>query len=199
MNYLGHLYFSKEKPDLMVANLFGDFIKGKDYSFLPKIVQEGVLLHRQIDDYVDHHPTVTELRLHLYNELPKIAGIAIDLYFDHLLAKDWSTYHSKSLDEFVDPFLAYTKNAKNLKFNNPKYEYPQHFINLLNAISKHNLLKRYVHLDGLAMASEGLSRRISFENNLDMAVVVFQNNEKRIEAAFEVYMKAAKLRFNVKD
>lgn len=39
----------------MIANLFGDFVKGKDYSYLPKIVQEGVFLHREIDDFIDQN------------------------------------------------------------------------------------------------------------------------------------------------
>ena len=175
----------------MVANLFGDFVKGKDYSYLPKVVSDGVLLHRQIDDYVDNHLAVVELRLHLFKELPKIAGIAIDLYFDHLLAKNWSTYHSKTLDEFVDAFLSYSTNKENIEYTNTKFEYPITFVNLLNGIKKHNLLKRYVYLEGLEMASQGLSRRISFDNNLDTAVKVFKKNEKYIESTFEAYMQDA--------
>lgn len=180
----------------MVANLFGDFVKGKDYSFLPTIIQEGVLLHRQIDDYVDHHPQVTELRLHLYSELPKIAGIAIDLYFDHLLAKNWSVYHPDNLDHFVSSFLDYTSNVQHLKFKNPDFNYPPRFLNLLNAIDKHDLLRRYANVEGLSLASEGLSRRISFPNNLNEAVAVFKNNEKYIEEVFENYMKEAIVKFN---
>lgn len=196
MNYLGHLYFSKEKPDLMVANLFGDFVKGRDYTYLPKVVQEGVLLHRQIDDYIDTHPVVKELRLHLYKDLPKIAGIAIDLYFDHLLAKNWSSYHSQTLDEFVNVFLHYSNNQKHLQFNHPVFKYPPRFIHLLNAIYKHDLLNKYVQLEGLELASKGLSRRISFENNLDTAVEVYIKNEKYIESVFQEYMKDADMKFN---
>ena len=32
MNFLGHLYFSHDDLALMQANLFGDFVKGKDLS-----------------------------------------------------------------------------------------------------------------------------------------------------------------------
>ena len=51
MNYLGHLYLSGDQKDLMLANLFGDFVKGRDYSYLPQIVQTGVTLHREIDNF----------------------------------------------------------------------------------------------------------------------------------------------------
>jgi acyl carrier protein phosphodiesterase len=180
----------------MVANLFGDFVKGKDYSYLPEIVQEGVLLHRQIDDYIDHHPAVTELRLDLYKELPKIAGIAIDLYFDHLLATNWSNFHENSLDQFVDTFNSHALNQNNLHFYNPKYIYPSSFIRLLKMINEHNILKRNTHLEGLSMASKGLSRSISFKNNLNTATDVFLNNEKQIESVFRIYMKDAGQKFN---
>jgi len=69
----------------MNANLYGDFVKGRDYSKYPLIIQGGITLHREIDDFIDHHPLVLELLHELYAPLPKVAGIAIDLYFDHLL------------------------------------------------------------------------------------------------------------------
>ena len=56
MNFLGHLYFSNNNPELMYANLFGDFVKGKDLSMYSPQVQKGILLHRKIDDYIDNHP-----------------------------------------------------------------------------------------------------------------------------------------------
>ena len=104
MNFLGHLYFSKNDYDLMIANLFGDSVKGKKYLQYSKKIQDGVLLHRRIDYYIDNHPSVKALRLNLYQELPKIAGIAIDLYFDHLLAIHWNNYHDKPLELFLDDF-----------------------------------------------------------------------------------------------
>ena len=60
-----------------------------------------MLLRRRIDYYIDNHPSVKAANL--YQELPKIAGIAIDLYFDHLLAIHWNNYHDKPL-ELLDDF-----------------------------------------------------------------------------------------------
>lgn len=179
----------------MVANLFGDFVKGRDYSYLPPLVIEGVFLHRQIDDYIDNYSSVKKLRLNLYQELPKIAGIAIDLYFDHLLAKNWSMYHHQSLNQFVDTFTKYIDVENNLIFPSHQFDYPGYFLNLLHNIKKNDLLKKYVHIDGLNMASKGVSKRISFENNLDIAADVFLNNEKEIEHAFHKFMNDAIVHF----
>src|SRR5690554_7679267 len=96
----------------MLANLFGDFVKGKDYTYLPQIIQDGVGLHRQIDDFVDRHPLVSELRLKLYKELPKIAGIAIDLFFDHLLRSEEHTSELQSRPHLVCRLLLEKKKKK---------------------------------------------------------------------------------------
>ena len=81
MNYLGHLFFSNNDLELMYANIYGDFIKGSKLSHHPKIIQKGVKLHRSIDSYIDNHPKVLNLKKTLTKDLPKISGIAIDLYF----------------------------------------------------------------------------------------------------------------------
>lgn len=188
MNYLGHLYFSDNYPPLMLANLFGDFVKGKDYSYLPKIVQKGVCLHREIDDFIDHHPLVTEVRLRLYKELPKVAGIAMDLYFDHLLAKNWSSYHKKSLTQFVDDFFKFALQEENLTFQQINFKYPSQFIHLLTNMKENNWIEGYEKIEGLDMASKGLSKRISFPNKLNQSECVFLEHQPAIYEAFHQYM-----------
>ena len=84
MNFLGHLYFSNNDLELMYANLFGDFVKGKAMYNFPEKIQSGIQLHRSIDSYIDRHEDVRKLLKTLYPELPKVSNVAIDLFFDHL-------------------------------------------------------------------------------------------------------------------
>lgn len=198
MNYLGHLYLSGNHPDLMLANIFGDFVKGRDYTHLPKIIQKGVTLHREIDDFIDHHPLILEvLNDFLYKELPKVAPIAIDLYMDHLLAKNWPKYHVSDLLSFEKHFFDYALNSSNQNFMNGgnSFSYPSEFIHLLTIMNKNSWLSQYRELEGLRMASTGLSRRISFENNLNEAVVIFEKHETRLQNVFFQFMKDAQLKF----
>jgi acyl carrier protein phosphodiesterase len=60
MNFLGHLFFSNNELQLMHANLYGDFVKGKDLSQFDSTIQTGIRLHRKIDSYIDHHPDVLQ-------------------------------------------------------------------------------------------------------------------------------------------
>lgn len=181
----------------MMANLFGDFVKGKDYSHLPETVQNGVLLHRQIDDYIDHHEVVKELRLKLFKELPKIAGIAIDLYMDHCLAKKWDNFHREKLTEYLNTFFDYALQKRNQTFSETGFHYPDNFLELLSIMHENRWIENYRNRSGLVFACNGLSKRISFPNNLDEAPLVFEKNKTLIEHTFKVYMHDAIKKFNI--
>jgi acyl carrier protein phosphodiesterase len=197
MNYLGHLLLSGKNHELMMANLYGDFFKGSHYEVLPEIVEEGVHLHRAIDSYIDHHPITRAVLKPLYNLLPKVAPIALDLFFDHLLAKNWSTYHSMPLDEFVADFFEFALNQEKHSFPEKHFEYPKEFIDLLHIIHSSQWLTRYQQLEGLEFACKGLSQRINFENNLHEGPVIFTENESIITISFHQYMKEAMERFGI--
>lgn len=188
MNYLGHLYFSKEDTQLMYANLYGDFVKGSNLSHLPSIIQKGTKLHRDIDSYIDRHPLILDLKKNLSVDLPKINGIAVDLYFDHWLAKNWEKHHQKSLEEFTSIF-------HNTPLNSTIYT-NENFILLLKIMKKDQWLNRYKEIEGLNFAATGLSRRISFENNLWVAADVYTSNQELIESTFELFFPQANKFFN---
>ncbi len=189
MNFLGHLYFSNNDFALMQANLYGDFVKGKDLSNYPEKIQEGIRLHRRIDNFIDHHPAVIELLHILYGPLPKVAGIAVDLYFDHLLAKNWNVFHDKEYDLFVNDFYA------SIDFNNVSYS--DQFYLMLTKMKEINWLHYYQFMEGLEKSSYGLSKRISFPNELANAPNVFVQFEKEITEVFHKYMIDAKAEFSV--
>jgi acyl carrier protein phosphodiesterase len=183
MNFLGHLYFSGDSPDLMIYNLLGDFIRGKDLSQYPKNLQEGIYLHRQIDHYIDHHPEVLKLANFFYPILPKVSGIAIDLFFDHVLAKNWSQYHTVPLPDFIERFYQSIK-LQDLD-EHPTFRY------MLTKMQEKNWLFHYQFIEGLDKACNGVSRRISFENQLHKGKEVFEEHEEKITESFHLYMKSA--------
>ena len=183
MNFLGHLYFSNNNPELMYANLFGDFVKGKDLSIYSTQIQKGILLHRTIDDYIDHHPAVVKLRHELYESLPKVSGIAIDLFFDHILAKRWSEFHLTPLEKFIASFHQF--EIEQQEYHN------QQFWFVLSKMKEQKWLNNYATMNGLTKACEGLSNRISFPNVLNKAPEVYLEMEINIESAFNSYMKDA--------
>lgn len=189
MNYLGHLFFSNDDTELMLANLFGDFVKGRDLSGYTLKTQQGITLHRAIDNYIDTHPAVLELLHVLYAQLPKVAGIAVDLYFDHLLAKNWNQFHPLPLDEFLERFYR-SVDVERDTFSAP-------FKQMMSHLVKVNWISYYPTAEGLDKACHGVSSRISFPNELKHGLRVFREHEKKISSAFDAYMKDAMHYFNI--
>jgi len=77
----------------MLGALLGDFVFGRQG--LERFGDEErreILLHRRVDRFTDSHPDIVALRA-LFPEGPRrFAGIALDVYFDHLLARDWARW-----------------------------------------------------------------------------------------------------------
>lgn len=173
----------------MQANLFGDFVKGKNLSYFPNKIQQGILLHRKIDSFIDTHPAVLELLHILYEDLPKVAGIAVDLFFDHLLAKNWNQFHVQAYDDYIQRF--YNAIDDSIIFYTPEFQ------RMLAKMKTMNWLHYYQFLEGLEKASNGLSSRISFPNQLIFAPQIFIRKEKIITEVFFNYMQDAQIEFQI--
>jgi len=188
LNYLGHIYFSNNDLRLAKANLFGDSVKGKNYTDLPEFIQKGVKLHREIDDYIDHHPSVVQLIRTIREDLPKVAPIAVDLYFDHLLAKNWSNFHPTPLEQFLE-------NVHSTIHRIDREFYPAGFNEFMDKLCLHKWMTAYDSLYGLDKMCNGVSKRISFENSLPKGLSVFLTFQTPIEQAFNEYMRDANEHF----
>lgn len=188
MNYLGHIYLSFDDHELATANLFGDFVKGKNLSHFAPTIQTGILLHREIDTFTDQHDSVKAILQLIRNDLPKVAPIAIDLIFDHLLAKHWTRFHAND-------FALYLANCYN-EFEQHKVNYPAHFQDFIEKLIRYNWMAHYPTLDGLSKMSHGVSKKLSFDNALTRTPNVFLAHENLIEMHFENFILAAQQHFN---
>lgn len=188
MNFLGHIFFSNDDLDLMHANLFGDFIKGSNLEAFTPEIRNGIILHRSIDSFIDQHHAVKLLSRKLSSELPKVAPIAIDLFFDHFLFNNWSMYHNGDLAKLLNDFYNY-KIDKN-SYPNDRF----HF--MLKYLKSEKWISSYGTLEGIGQACKGVSNRISFPNALVNGQVVLEKNYLEIESTFHVFMKDALDKFN---
>lgn len=188
MNYLGHIYFSNNDFELAKANLYGDYIKGSDLSNYSELIQKGIRLHREIDNYIDHHPIITEKLLPILRpELPKVAPIAVDLIFDHLLAKNWSDFHTKKLTDYLEEFYASIRSNQQ--------EFSLTFLQQLGRMENFRWINVYSEFEGLIKLSHGVSRKLNFTNSLPNTPDVFLKNEVEITEIFYQFMKDAEAHF----
>ena len=187
MNYLGHLYLSGNDIELMQANLYGDFIKGSHLDHLPEKIKQGIQLHRKIDHFIDTHPIIHQLLPVLRTELPKVAGIAVDIYFDHLLAKNWKLFHPQELTDYLQVIYK--------QFNLENTSYSSDYLNFLKQLVHRNWISHYPTLDAVDRMSKSISSQLSFPNQLLNGKLVFQQHEKVITEAFFEYMRVANEHF----
>jgi len=114
MNFLAHLYLSGDNEEVKFGNFIGDWIKGNKFNNYNGGIRKGILLHREIDSYTDHHPTVHESILKLRPAYGKHAGIAVDILYDHFLSLHWKQYSTIELEDYVNNFHDYVMNNLDL-------------------------------------------------------------------------------------
>jgi len=100
MNFLAHLHIAEHTQTSLLGNFLGDFIKGSpDGKFTDEVVQ-GIRLHRFVDSYTDNHQLIKFAKPFFHNEVRRFSPIALDMFWDHCLAKHWSDFHDSSLRDF---------------------------------------------------------------------------------------------------
>ncbi len=101
MNFLAHAFLAGPCAADRIGGLLGDFVKGPLPASLPVDLAAGVALHRAIDVFAECHPTFKASRARISPLRRRVSGILVDMFYDHLLARDWLTHASGTLDSFV--------------------------------------------------------------------------------------------------
>jgi acyl carrier protein phosphodiesterase len=112
MNWLAHILLSEPNVENRLGNLLGDLVKGKDLDGLSRALRRGVNRHYAIDKFTDSHLTVKISKKRINKEYSKFSGILIDIFYDHLLVKNWESYSKVSFSDFIaeiyDSFQTYS-------------------------------------------------------------------------------------------
>jgi acyl carrier protein phosphodiesterase len=176
MNFLAHIYLSGNDDLIRIGNFMADGIKGKDYEEYPEKLKTGILLHRFIDTFTDAHPIVRESTKRLHSKYHHYSGVAVDMFYDHFLAKNWSRYSDEPLDEFVQQF--YTSLQENYEILTDKIKH------LLPYMVEHNWLWNYQFLDGLEDILTQMDYRTRYKSKLSFSVNELKQDYEAFEAEF---------------
>ena len=188
MNLLGHLYLSQnESPEARLFNLLGDRFKGRGYTILSTEAQKGIQMHRAIDHFMDSHPAVAQLKQELSTTLPKVSGIALDIFFDYILASEWPRFHQDSLPDFLDTFYSTSKKSQK--------QIPVDYSNWVLSLQENRYIHRYNHFESVVAISEHLHRKLKFKTEIYTAPIIFSKFESNIRQGFEEYIQDARENF----
>ena len=153
MNYLAHIHLSDNSEENMLGNFLGDFVSksledGFEYS-----IKQGILMHKKLDTFTDSHPNFANSRERISSANRRLAGVLIDIFYDHFLAKNWSDYSSVSLEEYADNFYKILK----------KYSYclPDKLTRRMPFMIEENWLLSYRDISGIQVAVDRISKRFS--------------------------------------
>lgn len=101
MNFLAHAWLAGDSTADRVGGVIGDFVKGPLPAGLPSDLAAGVALHRKIDVFADTHPAFQRSRARVSLARRRFAGVLVDMFYDHLLARDWPRYDGQALPQFA--------------------------------------------------------------------------------------------------
>ena len=176
MNFLAHIYLSGDDDDIKIGNFLGDFVKGRlsklTNTQYPQGIINGMALHREIDFFTDNHTVVRQSIDRLQPKYHKFSGIVIDMFYDHILAKNFHKYSEISLEK-------YAQNFYNL-LGKRKSEIPEPMERMVKSMVSRNWFVGYKSYEGIEWALSGISKRLSFESGIEHAT-----NELRID--YELY------------
>lgn len=158
MNFLAHAVLAGDDPALIVGGVVGDWIKGPLPGALPPDLARGVALHRAIDSHAETHPAFQRSRNRIAADRRRYAGVLVDIFYDHLLARDWVRLRPMALDLFctdvyrhIDARLA---------------ELPEHAHTAMRLMADENWLRSYADLTGIADVLQRMGRRARQPNPL---------------------------------
>lgn len=179
MNHLAHLFLSQSDINLMVGNFIADHIKGKQILSFSSKVQNGIKMHRAIDDFTDHHAVVRKSKERLYPKYHKYAAVIVDMFYDHILARKFKDYSPISLSSFAQ--------ASYQILNAQKQNLPEHSQRFLHYMSENDWLSSYGTEIGIHQALSGLSRRTSFDSKMEESSADLKKDYALYESEFQSF------------
>lgn len=179
MNFLAHLHIADHCSSHLLGNLLGDFVKGDPSKQYQADISNGIKLHRFVDRITDHHPIVEECKPHFKGAARRFAPIALDMFWDHCLAKHWHTFHQCSLDQFVSD--AYQRVDRDVGD-----DLPERFLLLHSKMWSGGWLQSYQDLENIEFALHRMSKRSPRLADLTTTFAVLDQEYELLEAKFPI-------------
>ena len=179
MNFLAHIYLSGDNDYIKIGNFMADGIRGKHFEEFPTDIQKGITLHRAIDTFTDAHPVFRQSTKKLHARYHHYAGVIVDVFYDHFLAKNWSVYSNENLEEFIQNF--YESLRKNQAVLTEKT------IGFMPYMFKQNWLSSYQTIEGINSILTQMDGRTKNKSKMRFATEELQEFYTDFEEEFTTF------------
>jgi acyl carrier protein phosphodiesterase len=179
MNYLAHLFLAQPQPEALLGALMGDFVKGPLAGRYPPDLARALSLHRRIDSFTDAHPRVAASRARVSPSRRRFAGIMVDLFYDHFLARDWHRYSPEPLELFSARVYRLLERHEAIL--------PERLRQIAPRMAAFDWLGSYRAVASIHVALDRMSTRLRRENRLHGGGVELEANYAALEADFQAF------------
>ena len=180
MNYLAHLYLSEPTEDAWLGSLLGDFVKGPLDGRYGDEITRAIALHRKIDSFTDAHPVVLQSKSRISAGRRRYAGVMMDMFYDHFLAKYWCEFHDEPLDEFTTRIYAILGRHHAIL--------PERLQQMAPRMTQSNWLASYAEVRSIQTALDRMGQRLTRENRLLNSADELMEHYVELESDFRAFM-----------
>lgn len=177
VNYLAHAYLSFDSDVVLVGNMISDFVKGRALDAYAPGVQQGIRLHRRIDDFTDAHPVFKEARRWLAPAVGRYSGAFLDIVYDHFLANDRFT--PATLADFSQHVYQVIRQSQT--------GLPPLFIQMFHYMVRQDWLYHYSTREGIGRSLEGMVRRAKYVPPGAQVYALFERHYEELEASYRKF------------
>ena len=190
MNFLAHIYLSGDNDLMKIGNFMADGIHGKNFDAFPLEIQKGIVLHRSIDTFTDAHPIFRQSTKRLHANYHHYSGIIVDIFYDHFLAKNWSTYSDEKLENYSERFYQSLRdNYDLLTLKTQK---------MLPYMIDHNWLLSYQTIENIENVLARMDTRMKYDSNMRFSVAELKTFYVEFESEFTAFFKELIVHSNLK-
>jgi acyl carrier protein phosphodiesterase len=174
------LYLSEPTEAAWLGSLLGDFVKGPLDGRYGEDITRAITLHRKIDSFTDTHPVVLRSKSRISAGRRRYAGIMMDMFYDHFLAKNWREFHGEPLDEFTARIYAILGRQHAML--------PERLQRMAPNMAQWNWLASYAKVDSIHAALDRMGQRMKRENPLLNSAEELVEHYGELEADFRAFM-----------
>jgi acyl carrier protein phosphodiesterase len=158
VNFLAHAYLARGSDHAILGGLMGDFVKGPLEGRYDAELARALTLHRRIDSYTDAHEVVRSSRRRVSPGRRRFAGILVDMFYDHFLARLWEEYCDVPLEQFTAHVYAVLREHTALL--------PERMQQVAMRMSDSDWLASYQRVEAVAAALDRMGGRLKRGNGM---------------------------------
>ena len=162
-----------------MGNLISDFVKGKKKFDYPSGIQQGIALHRAIDNFTDTHEATKEAKEVFRPYYRLYAGAFVDVVYDHFLAIDETEFTESSLFDFSQQVYS-TLNENN-------HLLPERFARMFPYMKSQNWLFNYRTSLGTGKSFGGLVHRAAYLTESETAFRLFEEHYQPLQLCYRQF------------